>query len=425
MNAIEQTLRARNVAIAACVIVAGCAQVAGGLGSLPAQQRAAGASIESPRAATFQTIYHFRGTPDAENPEAGVFARDGTFYGVTRTGGRFRVGAVYAVTPSGTERIVHSFEKFSEGIEPYTDLIAVGGKLYGNTTGGGNAHCTVVGYAAGCGTVFELDPSGALHVLYRFKGGQDGTTPQAALTLMNGKLYGMAAFGGDSHCYEGCGVVYEIGLSGGYRVVYRFTGRADGSGPTDSLVAYKGVLYGTAFTGGAKNKGVVFALTPAGKERVLYSFPDGAGGTNPWANITIVDGVLYGSTLLGDGTGCYRHEGCGTIFSLTTSGHLRVLHRFGTGADGGNPIAGLVYANHTLYGAAEDGGNPACTTPFGPGCGTLFTISTSGKYSVVHRFSGGDGAGPFGNLVPLDGALYGTTFIGGLNNNGTVFKFRL
>jgi hypothetical protein len=42
---------------------------------------------------------------------------------------------------------------------------------------------------------------------------------------------------------------------------------------------------------------------------------------------------------------------------------------------------------------------------------------------VLHSFTGGrDGADPAGSLTGVDGVLYGTTFSGGANNAGTVFK---
>lgn len=42
--------------------------------------------------------------------------------------------------------------------------------------------------------------------------------------------------------------------------------------------------------------------------------------------------------------------------------------------------------------------------------------------TVVHSFNGKDGAGPAGSLISVQGILYGTTYFGGANNRGAVFK---
>jgi uncharacterized repeat protein (TIGR03803 family) len=47
----------------------------------------------------------------------------------------------------------------------------------------------------------------------------------------------------------------------------------------------------------------------------------------------------------------------------------------------------------------------------------------SSQYKVLHRFTGNDGANPYAGLIfDAGGSLYGTTAIGGKNNEGTVFK---
>lgn len=100
-----------------------------------------------------------------------------------------------------------------------------------------------------------------------------------------------------------------------------------------------------------------------------------------------------------------------------------VLHRFRGGADGANPIAGLISdANGALYGT---------TTVGGSGFGTVFKLTppvppaTSWTKTVLHSFrdSGTDGAGPWAGLTfDASGALYGTTIGSGTANEGTVFK---
>lgn len=63
--------------------------------------------------------------------------------------------------------------------------------------------------------------------------------------------------------------------------------------------------------------------------------------------------VLYGTTSAGGGAGCYYGIGCGSVFSLTTSGKESLLHRFAGGSDGGSPSGRLLYANGMLYGTTN------------------------------------------------------------------------
>ncbi|MGC2109140.1 MAG: choice-of-anchor tandem repeat GloVer-containing protein [Candidatus Korobacteraceae bacterium] len=95
------------------------------------------------------------------------------------------------------------------------------------------------------------------------------------------------------------------------------------------------------------------------------------------------------------------------------------LHTF-SGPDGSNPAGGLVMdRGGNLYGTAGAGGTN--------GYGTVFKLSQergSWMLTTIHRFQGGnDGAHPGGRVVfGPDGDLYGTTAVGGIANNGTVFR---
>jgi len=100
---------------------------------------------------------------------------------------------------------------------------------------------------------------------------------------------------------------------------------------------------------------------------------------------------------------------------IDACGKFTSLHDF-TGADGGNPTAGLARDfSGMLYGAAVDGG-----ANYGPG--VLFSITPSGTYGDLHDFAGPDGADSWSTLVQaVDGLFYGTTYFGGASNDGTVF----
>ncbi|HEX3458370.1 MAG TPA: choice-of-anchor tandem repeat GloVer-containing protein [Candidatus Baltobacteraceae bacterium] len=267
--------------------------------------------------------------------------------------------------------------------------------------------------------------------LYAFKGTPDGATPFSNVVAVNGKLYGTTLNGsknycsascGGNYCYLGCGTVFSVTPSGKEHVVYNFQGNFgsahDGSWPFDSLIAINGTMYGTAASAGAHTEGIVFQVTPSGSEQVLYSFAGGSDGGIPEAALTPKGTTLYGTTLYGGGSGC-GGSGCGTVFSVTTSGQEKVLYSFAGGADGKTPYAGVASSGNMLYGTTTFGGS-GCGTG---GCGTVFKMKRSGKdHQVLYKFAGNaDGAYPNG-LTEVKGVLYGTTEGGGTYNSGTIFS---
>jgi uncharacterized repeat protein (TIGR03803 family) len=167
-----------------------------------------------------------------------------------------------------------------------------------------------------------------------------------------------------------------------------------------------------------------------GKAAVLHTFTGGADGSYPDGSLTAdASGNLYGTTQIG-GT-----FGSGTAFELSpgSNGHWQftVLHEFTGGADGGNPLGGLVFdaAGNAFLTASSGGAN---------GLGMVLELSPPANHAPgagwhvtpVYSFQGGhDGAIPFGNVVfDAAGNLYGTTSIGGhshincLAGCGTIYQ---
>jgi uncharacterized repeat protein (TIGR03803 family) len=243
------------------------------------------------------TLYTFTGGSDGANPRAGLIAdAAGNLYGTTISGGvscgelPHGCGTVFQLTPSGTLNVLHSFTG-SDGSQPFAALVAdAAGTLYGTTYGGGaTASCDPPN---GCGTVFKLAPSGILTVLYSFTGSSDGAYPFGALVAdAAGNLYGTTTLGGaTASCNppSGCGTVFELVASGSLTVLHSFTGffGSDGSSPYAGLIAdATGNLYGTTFGGGAYGHGTVFELAPSGILTVLYSFTGDSDGAYPYASL--------------------------------------------------------------------------------------------------------------------------------------------
>jgi uncharacterized repeat protein (TIGR03803 family) len=209
------------------------------------------------------------------------------------------------------------------------------------------------------------------------------------------------------------------------RTLYSFcsqTDCTDGGFPESELLqAADGKLYGTTMQGGATNYGTVFNITPAGMLTTLYSFDD-TPGAYPFAGlIQATDGDFYGTT---QGSGV---NGYGSVFKMTARGNLTTMMDFDF-SDGGTPLAALVQgADGDLYGTTQQGGSPP---DGGEGDGTIFKITLNGAQTVLHGFcysrdSNGycsDGAFPAGLMLASDGNFYGTTQTGGANNQGTVFQ---
>jgi len=183
-----------------------------------------------------------------------------------------------------------------------------------------------------------------------------------------------------------------------------------------------GNLYGTTVNGGTEDGGVVFQLKlRPGKSAVvtvLANFDETNG--HPWGPLVQGnDGSFYGTT---SGTANWLSEGSetgtGTVFKITVSGTLTVLHTLNGTTDGINPVTGLVQATDgNFYGTTAGAGTaPPNESPFCYiGCGTIFQITPGGTYSVLYNFDGF----LFGNypsttlLQHTNGLLYGGTFEGG------------
>jgi uncharacterized repeat protein (TIGR03803 family) len=266
-----------------------------------------------------KVLYSFTGGTDGAYPYSGLVrdSKTGNLYGTVQAGGADNDGGVFFITPSGTETILYSFNQADP--EPNGVLVrdAATGDLYGTTSFGG---------AYNHGMVFQVTPTGVETVLYNFTGGADGSSPSGNL-IRDGKgiLYGLTTYGGGGSCDSGfgCGTVFEVAPSGTEKVLHSFTGGADGSSPSGGLVRdAKGNLYGATTYGGSGTGcssgigcGTVFEITPAGTETLLYTFAGTADGGIPRDNgglaLDAKTGNLYGTATSGGS------NNAGVVFMLT------------------------------------------------------------------------------------------------------------
>jgi len=368
----------------------------------------------NPASAQVETVlYSFGNTAtDAAYPYAGLVSDTaGSLYGTTLYGGANNDGTVFELTKAGghwMEKILHSFGSSGDGFLPQAGLTFDSvGNLYGTTYEGG-AHAA--------GTVFELTPHSGGNwtekVLHSFNpNGTDGANPLAGLTFdAAGSLYGTTYTGGTF----ASGTIFELTPEGGgwtEKVLHSFGNGTDGAAPHAALILDgAGNLYGTTLDGGVDGLGTVFETTPKkGKwaEKVLHSF-NGKDGEYPTAAL-IFDpaGNLYGTTE-------------STIFELMPKAGgwtEKVLRNSGSTASLiFNPAGGKLYGTTALGGPQDSG--------------TLFELTrkAGGKwtYTILHGFVGGgaDGAYPYSGLIfGAPAHLYGTTYMGGARDVGTVFEF--
>jgi uncharacterized repeat protein (TIGR03803 family) len=193
---------------------------------------------------------------------------------------------------------------------------------------------------------------------------------------------------------------------------------SDGDGPVGSLTQDSlGNLWGTTIVGGVDAQGTIFKVTIDGTLSTIYSFcaePNCNDGAESYAGLLqATDGNFYGTTSFhGTFVG-------GTVYKITASGQLTTLYSFCAQPnclDGKAPQGALIQApDGALYG----------TTPLGGASdsGTVFKI-VAGRLSTLYSFTDSeDGGFPLsGLLLATDGNLYGTTHGGGVNDAGTVFK---
>jgi uncharacterized repeat protein (TIGR03803 family) len=268
-----------------------------------------------------------------------------------------------------------------------------------------------LGNAASTGAVLTVvaltAPGVSAASLHSFTGGNDGANPNGFLQGTNGMLYGTTVNGGTNFA----GTVFQLTANGLFGSLYSFTGGDDGANPFATLAqGPAGNFFGTTFQGGAGDNGTAFSLGSSGGLNNLLSFAS-TNGDLPYAGLTW-DGIasFYGTTYQGGASGR------GAIYRMTTNGDQTVLYSFSGGADGSQPIAGLLLGSDgNFYGTTWKGGNY--------GDGVVFKIATNGTFSMLLSFNGANGAFPAAGLVQDSlGNFYGVTSAGGAFNNGTIFR---
>jgi uncharacterized repeat protein (TIGR03803 family) len=221
---------------------------------------------------------------------------------------------------------------------------------------------------------------------------------------------------------------------------------SNGEEPRGTLIAdANGDLFGTTELGGANGDGTVFEIQNTGTvaapvyasaPTTLVSF-NGTNGSEPIAGLTTdAHGDLFGTTFGGGANSVgTAWSGDGMVFEIQNTGTVAApvyasapttLVSF-NGSNGANPVAGLIAdANGDLFGTTIHGGANSDGTVFEiQNTGTVAAPVYASAPTTLASFNGTNGTEPYAGLtMDANGDLFGTTFGGGANSDGTVFEIQ-
>jgi uncharacterized repeat protein (TIGR03803 family) len=380
--------------------------------------------------------------PQYGNPQ-GAMVSDGTgnLYGTTRLGGSNPVncsngagcGTVFELSPPSqqggpwTETVLYEFQGGSDGDRPACTPVI---DRYGNLYGTSEYYISQSDYGA---VVWELSrptSGGAWNFteLYSMPSvdlGNIGFSFGNLIMDKSGNLYGTTTSGGTGCPPFGCGMVYEVSppqQSGGTwtgNVIYTFSGAQNFT--TRLAMDKEGALYGGA---GTQTSDITYQLVPPSQpggswtENVIYTFDALAafeGGL-----VFDREGNLYGASVDGPlDQGCQNRQGCGYVFELSPpqSGGAwteTVLYSFLGKSDGWYPAAiPILDPKGNLYGTTYEGGRDNLGTVY------RLTKGLDGTWGE-RRFSlaGNSPTYPTGSLILGPGTAVTGTGTGAFGGGG-------
>ncbi len=343
---------------------------------------------------TFTILHRFTNAEGGEPRGRLLPAPDGSFYGTTDV-------QALRITTSGQVTLLYALN-VSDGFDSRSLTLGKDGGLYGIRYTPRNE-------------VFRLSAQGKMSTLHVFDNPTFGNSHATALVQgSDDAFYGVLSL---QNVPGGMGALFRVAPDGAFALIHA-TPLPDHQccGDYALAVGADGGFYGVSERGGAESLGNLFKVTAAGEVTVLHRFSRTDGWMPRAPLIRGHDGNFYGSTMNG-GQGVGR-EGCGTIFRLTPSGALTVLHTF-TGGDGCGPETPLVEApDGTFYGATNHGGKDDH--------GVLFKMTAGGHVTVLHLldYYRGRNQDVEVTLGP-DGNLYGTSSVAPSTDGTDGVFFRL
>jgi uncharacterized repeat protein (TIGR03803 family) len=259
--------------------------------------------------------------------------------------------------------------------------------------------------------------AGGFKIVHSFHGFAYGDALPPLTLGPDGRIYGVTING-----YQNPEAAFALSRDGRLSVlhVFRMGGGPEGYRPAAGLAPGPGgLLYGITEFGGAFNYGTLYSLDPKTRAvTVLHAFTESTFDQVWLAPLQISpDGVIYAATTYGGGSRF------GHVFAYDTkTSSYSTIYAFTNAAFASMGVT--LAPNGLLYGTTVFGGTHHSKCDFG-GCGTLFSLTPSGSFTIIHRFSPFDGSGVNPNFQPIvdaSGAVFGQTQWGGAFGAGTLFR---
>lgn len=352
-------------------------------------------------------------------PVGPLQASGSTLYGAAEYGFNGE-GSLFSMSTSGAINVIHNFTAgASDGNQPWSGPLLIGGNLYGTTTYGG---------ASGYGVIYKCTPGGTFSLYHTFTGtntgtpaNSDGAYPIARLVYNPGDqyLYGVTEEGDAPGSTHNQGTVYKIKIDGsGYTVIHDFFGSGTGETDTTYYPLYglaldsSGNLWGNTYYASGYNGGIYKIKTDGTGYQFVYGFTGSSGQPyNPESDMLYAsDGNLYFLTEYG---GTYNF---GCIMKESTSGGSPTILWSFDGYSGAYPYPRVNYQfQNTLYQGATDHNLYGCTSAGGAyGLGTLFKCTLAGVCTPITHFNYQDANGSANAPVQVGSSFYLTSYYGGI-----------
>lgn len=338
-----------------------------------------------------------------------VLGSNGEIVTAVALGGADGDGALFEVTTSGMETILHSFANNGDSGWPVSPpVLASDGNYYGITAANdeGNQFAS---------TFYKITPAGVFSTLHAFTS-TEGNQCFFIIQGSDGNFYTACNYNGANNQ----GTLVKITKAGVVTVLHNFTG-TDGSNAANGgplVEANDGNYYGLTNNGGTDGYGVAYRLTSSGSYTVLQNF-DGTNGSYPLFGMTLgPDGKMYGTTSRGGSEGSCANN-CGTIFSLTTAGTLTTLYNFvASTSEAWYPESNLMLDTNGLFYGTTNGSqqNGEAFYSFNMGFKAFASlVSTAGKESALIGILGQKftkaSIVEFGGVKAVTVSLAGTTYL--------------
>lgn len=312
-------------------------------------------------------------------------------------------GAIIVEYDPATNAYVRKADLFDIGFygEAGSALTVYNGKLYGLAYDYGSADDALL---------YEFDPAtGMLSLKHQFSNAT-GENPAGDLIVYNNKLYGITMRGGANDE----GVIYEYNLANNTYTKRRDLAEATtGTFSQGAFSVYNNKLWAVASSYQSDNtKGAIISYDPASNAFVRNALLSGINGIEPTGEVTWYNNKAYGTTRYGG------QSNNGLLFEYNPANNNLLkkgeLSHFTTGLRAGP----LVVHNDKLYLQAEEGGFE------GEGTITAYTPATE-QLDLKAFFDETTGAGSASALAVYNGKLYGFTRNGATYGRGCLFEYSI